>query len=135
MPGKRSQRNKFQDFYCPYCKGRLRRLGSPKHFLFYLAASEIKQNVQMSRQSAMLLANKGEYIDSNCWIEEFLCDKDGKLWMRVTRKSDGKLVMTLATNKDWQQTTHTIQPDRPNPSVSEFTYHMSRQTGTKYYDK
>lgn len=54
--------------------------------------------------------------------------------MKVTRKSGGKLVTALATSKDWQQTTRTIQPDIPNPSVSEFTYRMSRQAGTKYYE-
>ncbi len=135
MPGKRNQRNKVQRFYCPYCERQLRRLGSPKHFLFYLSASEIQENVRMPRRSAVFLANKGEYIDTNSWIEEFFCDEHGKLWMKVTRKSDGKAVMILATSKDWQQTTRTIQPDAPNPSVGEFTYSMSRQNGKKYYDK
>ena len=135
MPGKRSKRNKIQHFYCPYCERRLWRLGSPKHFLFYTGASEIQQNVEMPRKSAILLANQGDYVDSNSWIEEFFCGDHGKLWMRITRKSDGKIVTTQATNKDWQQTTRTIQPDTPNPSVSEFSYRMSRQAGTKYYDK
>ncbi len=133
MPGKRSQHKNVQRFCCPYCECRLWRMANPKHFLFYLEASEIQQNVEMSRKSAMLLATKGTYIDSNSWIEDFFCGAHGKLWMKVTRKSDGKLVTALATSKDWQQTTRTIQPDIPNPSVSEFTYRLSRQAGTKYY--
>jgi len=135
MPGKRSKRNKVQHFYCPYCERRLWRTGSPKHFLFYLGASEIQQNVDVSRQSAILLATKGDYVDSNSWIEDFCCGEHGKLWMKVTRKNDGSLVTALATSKDWQQTTRTIRPDMPNPSVSEFTYRMSRQAGTRYYDR
>jgi len=85
MPGKRSKHKNVQRFYCPYCERRLWRLGSPKHYLFYLGASEIKKNVSMSRQSAELLASKGAYVDSGSWIE-FFCGDHGKLWMKVTRR-------------------------------------------------
>ena len=131
MPGKRSKHKNIQRFYCPYCECRLWRLGSPKHYLFYLGASEIKKNVDMSRQSAELLASKGAYVNSNAWIEEFFCGEHGKLWMKVTRKAGSIIVATLATREDWPQTTGTILPNTPNPSVSEFSYRMSRQTGTK----
>lgn len=131
MPGKRSKRKNVQRFYCPYCERRLWRLGSPKHFLFYLEAAEIHQNVNISRKNAVFLAAKGAYVDSNSWIEEFLCTGDGKLWLKVNRKSCGTLVTALATAKDWKQTTHTILPNTPNPSVSEFSYRMSRQAGVK----
>lgn len=131
MPGKRSKFKNAQRFYCPYCERRLWRLGSPKHFLYYLGASEIQQNVNMPHKSAMFLANKGAYVDNNSWIEDFFCGDHGKLWLKVTRKTCNNLVTTLATSKDWQQTTHTILPDTPNPSVSEFTYRMSRQAGRK----
>lgn len=130
MAGKRSNRN-VQRFNCPYCERRLWRLGSPKHFLYYLQPSEIQQNVNISRKNAVFLANKGIYVDSNSWIEEFLCGDDGKLWLKVNRKSDATLVTTLASSKDWLQTTRTILPDTPNPSVGEFTYRMSRQAGIK----
>ncbi|MBV9386398.1 MAG: hypothetical protein JOZ78_08220 [Chroococcidiopsidaceae cyanobacterium CP_BM_ER_R8_30] len=135
MPGKRSKRNKVQHFYCPYCEHRLWRLGSPKHFLFYLGAAEIKQNVGMSSKSAALLAARGDYLDNNSWIEDFFCRDHGKLWMKITRKDGGKLVSAMATSIDWRQTTRTIMPHSPNPSVSEFTYRMSRQSGVRYYEK
>jgi len=77
-------------------------LGSPKHYLFYLGASEIKKNVSMSRQSAELLASKGAYVDSS-WIEEFFCGDHGKLWMKVTRKTGSIIVATLATSEDYKQ--------------------------------
>jgi hypothetical protein len=85
----------------------------------------------MSRKSAEFLATKGAYIDNSSWIEEFFCGEHGKLWMKVTKKAGSIIVATLATSKDWPQTTRTILPDTPNPSVSEFTYRMSRQTGIK----
>lgn len=132
MPGKRSKRKNVQRFYCPFCEHRLWRLGSPKHFLFYLGASEIQQNVDVSRKNAALLASQGVYTDRNSWLEEFFCGEHGKLWMKVTRKPEGLLVGILATSKDWQQSTGTIRPDAPNPSVSEFTYRMSHQKGAKY---
>ncbi len=134
MPGKRSKYKNVRHFYCPYCERRLWRLGSPKHFLYYTGASEIQKNTNVPRKNALLLSTKGTYVDSNSWIEEFLCGDHGKLWMKVTRKIDGNLGTTLAISKDWEQTTRTIQPDTPNPSVSEFSYRMSRQTGTKYYN-
>lgn len=131
MPGKRSQRKKVQHFCCPYCDRRLWRLGSPKHFVFYSTATEIKQNVNMSHKSAAFLANRGTYVDSNSWIEEFFCGDHGKLWMKLNKNDEGMLVARLATSNDWQQTTRTIHPDMPNPSVSEFSYRMSRQAGKK----
>ena len=133
MPGKRSKYKNVHRFYCPYCNFRLWRQGGPKHKLFYLEASEIQQNVKMPHKSAVILANKGPYVDNHSWIEEFFCGEHGKLWMKITKNHDEKLVATLATSKDWQQSTHTIEPDTPNPSVSEFTYRMSRQSGTKYF--
>lgn len=131
MPGKRSKHKNVQRFCCPYCDRRLWRLGSPKHFMYYLEASEIQKNVHMSHKSAAFLANKGAYVDSNSWIEEFLCGEHGRLWMKITRNTDRTLVSTLATSNDWPQTTRTILPDTPNPSVSEFTYRVSRQAGVK----
>lgn len=131
MPGKRSKYKNAQQFRCVYCDRRLWRLGSPKHFLYYLGASEIQQNVNMPHKSAAFLANKGAYVDRNSWIEEFFCGDHGKLWLKVTKKTCGSIVTTLPSCKDWQQTTHTIRPDAPNPSVSEFTYRMSRQATTK----
>jgi len=132
MPGKRSKHKNAHRFYCPYCERRLWRLGGPKHFLYYIGAAEIQKNVHMPHKSAELLAKKGAYVDQNSWIEDFFCGDHGKLWMKVTRKSCGSLVTTQATSKDWQQTTRTIQPDTPNPSVGEFTYRMSRQANAKF---
>jgi hypothetical protein len=91
----------------------------------------IKQNANISRKSALFLANKGVYVDNNSWLEEFFCEEHGKSWMKVNRKTDGALVARLAKREDWQNTTRTIRPDTPNPSVGEFTYRMSRQTGRK----
>jgi len=137
MPGKRSNRKHVQRFICPYCDRRLWRLGSPKHFLFYLGASEIHENVNISRKNATFLANKGAFVDGKTWIEEFFCGEHGKLWMKINKKDDATLSATMATSKDWQQSTRTILADNRNPSVSEFSYRMSRQSGKKltYSDK
>lgn len=131
MPGKRSNRKETNHFCCPYCDRRLWRLGSPKHFVFYLEAAEIQKNVHISRKSATFLANKGTYVDRNCWIEDFFCGEHGKFWMKVTRDKSDKLVATIASTDDWQHSTKTINPEIPNPSVSEFSYRISRQAGIK----
>lgn len=131
MPSKRSSRN-TQRFYCPYCERRLWRSSNPtKYNLFYVGASEILQNVDMPRQSAIELAKKGVYVDNNVWLEEFFCGEHGSIWMKLGKKPDGKCNTSLATRQDWQKSTHTINPETPNPSVGQFTYRMSRQASTK----
>ena len=126
MPGKRSSRKQIQHFCCPYCNRRLWRSGSTKHFLFYTEVSQIRQYVNVSHKNAALLASQGAYLDRNAWIEEFFCGEHGKIWLKINRNPVSQLTSQLATSKDWQQTTRTINPEMPNPSVSEFTYRMSR---------
>jgi hypothetical protein len=55
------------------------------------------------------------------------------MWLLITRQSDGKLTATIPEEQDWQKTNKTFDPNRPNPSVSEFTYRMSRQCYGKIY--
>lgn len=50
----------------------------------YLNTAQIQQNLDMSRKSAVSLANKSAGVDCNSWLEEFFCEEDGKLWMKVT---------------------------------------------------
>ena len=129
MPHKRRNRNKKSNFYCIHCCQRLWRLGSQKHYLFYEGVSEIKKNLNISRKNASFLAANGiSYIDKKSWIEEFFCKEHGKMWLRVSKKADGKFVTSSVKSDDWNRTTHTINPDTANPSVSEFTYRMSRRT-------
>ena len=127
MPNKRSKRNKTQQFSCPYCDRRLWRQGSQKHYLFYQETSEIKERLHISRKNASFLAaNSKGYVDTHSWIEEFFCEKHGRIWMRLHKNSEGKLAAALAKGQDWKRTTHTFNPETPNPSVSEYSYRMSR---------
>jgi hypothetical protein len=129
MPNKRKNRSQTPKFYCPHCEERLWRLGSPKYHLFYQDVSEIKERLGVTRTKASFLAtNHSPYVDSNTWLEEFFCEEHGTIWMRVSKQSDGVIVATPAKSSDWKCTTHTINPDVPNPSVSEFSYRMSRGT-------
>jgi hypothetical protein len=127
MPAKRSSRSKVPSFYCPFCEGRLWRSGSPKHHLFYMGASEIKQNLQISAKKAGLISTRGSYIDPNKWIEEFFCREHGTMWLLLCKDAKNILTSKLATQSDWQCSTGTFRPDLPNPSVSEFTQRMSRR--------
>ncbi|WP_218081554.1 hypothetical protein [Anthocerotibacter panamensis] len=106
-------------------------MGSPKHFLFYNGANEIAQNTTITRKKATLLATQGTYVDSNCWIEKFFCGNDGDLWILIRQFTDGTTSIALAQREDWKRTTQTTNPDVPNPSVSEFTYYMSRRAHLK----
>ena len=133
MPHKRSKRKKVQCFFCPLCQERLWRLGSLKYHVFYKNAAEIKQNLQISAKKSAFLATKNStYLDRNSWLEEFFCSEHDKIWLRISRQNDGQLSYRLAVREDWQQTDKTIDSSRPNPSVSEFSYRISRKV---YYEK
>lgn len=126
MPGKRSRRGKVQIFQCPQCESRLWRMGSEKHHLFYSESAELAMNTGLSRRNAAILITQGEYVDRRSWIEEFFCGDHGKMWLLIRHGNDGQATAVPATEQDWRFTTGTRNPDRPNPSVSEFTYRMSR---------
>ena len=127
MPNKRSRKYKKPQFYCPYCQTRLWRTGSPKHYIYYQEISEIQKNLNISRTKANFLKNKhNTYLDRTSWIEDFLCEQHGKMWLKISYKVDLSMEISLATEKDWKNTTGTINPNIPNPSVSEFSYSMSR---------
>lgn len=129
MAHKRSSRKPKQQLDCPYCSKQLWRTGQQKHYLYYQGVSEIQQNLGISHKKAMLLnAQNNTYVDKNCWLEKFICEKHGQIWMRLSKDNDAKLLASLPNENDWFRTTGTINPDLPNPSVSEFTYRMSRRT-------
>ena len=137
MPNKRSNR-KTQKFHCVHCQKRLWRPGKEKHYLFYSKASDIKDHLNISRKRANIIAeNNRGYLDTNSWIEEFICEVHGKIWLLITKQADGKLEVNLAKSKDWNRTTNTINPDVSNPSVSEFSRRISRKAAseqlTRYY--
>ncbi|AGY56514.1 hypothetical protein [Gloeobacter kilaueensis] len=129
MSGKRSKRGKVQRFDCPHCDSRLWRLGSEKHRLFYTQLTDMVQSTGMHRKQAAALMSRGDYVDSTAWIEEFFCGEHGKMWMLVRQDGAGCLRASLPSEQDWQRTTGTVHPHLPNPSVSEFTYRMSRGVG------
>lgn len=99
MVKKRSNRKNVQHFYCPYCDRRLWRLGSPKRFMSYPDAAQIQQNLNISRKSVLSLVTKGTCVERNSWLEEFFCEEDSKLWMKVTVNTGSDLV-GITTSKD-----------------------------------
>ncbi len=133
MANKRSKRKKIQHFLCPFCQIRLWRLGSPKYYSFYQNAAEIRRNLKISNKKASFLAAQNSaYLDPNSWIEEFFCNEHGRMWLLISRQSDENILYRLARREDWERTNKTIDTTKPNPSVSEFTYRMSRKV---YYQK
>ena len=132
MPGKRSRRRTRQKFNCPYCQTRLWRMGSPKHHLYYQEVSEVQKQLNIPRKKAgLLMAQHKTYLDRNTWIEDFVCEQHGKMWLKIHRSTDSSIKVSLATERDWRSSTGTIDPNRPNPSVSEFSRSMSRRPRLK----
>lgn len=50
------------------------------------------------------------------------------MWLKVSKDLDETITTQVAEQKHWKQSTNTIDPNKPNPSVSEFTYRMSRKS-------
>lgn len=132
MPGKRSRKNKKHKFLCPNCQTRLWRTGSPKHYIYYQELSQIQKNLNVSRKKASFIkAQHDTYLDRSTWIEDFYCEQHGKMWLKVSCKADHSMTISKVSDDDWKNTTGTINPNFPNPSVSEFSYSMSRRPKIK----
>ena len=132
MPNKRSRKYKKPKFYCPDCQRRLWRTGSPKHYIYYQEISDIQKNLNISRKKASFLKTQNTtYLDRSSWIEDFFCEQHGKMWLKISCKAERPMEVSLASEDDWKNTTGTINPNFPNPSVSEFTYFMSRKPRIK----
>jgi hypothetical protein len=137
MPNKRKSRGKSSKFYCPYCQTRLWRMGHQKYYLVSQNLDDIKKDFNLTRKKASLLAAQQPHpVNLNIWIEDFFCPGHGeKIWLRICKNPDQSLSVTEAGEADWKRTSRTIDPDRPNPSVSDYTYrHSRRNNGKKYYE-
>jgi hypothetical protein len=139
MPGKRKGRNQVQKLGCPYCQQRLWRVGREKYQIFYTGKTEIQKGMGVTgKKASFLAAQKQAHVASNVWLEEFFCEEHGQIWLHLTKTQEGAFLMRLATREDWQRTNRTPNPERPNPSVSEFTYRLSRRAEAgafkRFYD-
>jgi hypothetical protein len=131
MPGKRSNRSKIEQFFCPYCEKRLWRLGGSKHYIFLANVSNPLQSLQNPSNLPRKALEEDACIDRNQWIEEFFCSEHSKLWMLVCRTTHNRLTAVLASKTDWQRSTGTPPINFSNPSVSEFTIRMSRRADVR----
>jgi hypothetical protein len=139
MAERRNRRRKRVLTYCSVCAARLWRINSDRHYLFANSSAEIRQLSGMTRKkAAMFTQQSNTFVDRHRWLEEFFCTDHGPLWLLLEQDADGSINTSVPDPKIWEQTTGTIDPRKPNPSVSEFTFRMSRRAapnlGQRYYD-
>ncbi len=108
MPNKPSQGKKPQHFHCIYCERRLWRVSSPKHYLLFKAVSEIKQHM-IFRENAGFLASEGIYFNDNTWIEEFCCGEHGRMWMLISKRTNGTLIAAPLLREDMVETAKPVR--------------------------
>jgi hypothetical protein len=112
---------------CPECAQRLWRGCGQKHFIFASNVEQTRALTKTTRKKAILLHSQVDtWVDRSHWIEAFFCSDHGQIWIACVRQADGQVVGEIAPAKLWQQTTGTLDPTKPNPSVSEFTHRSSR---------
>jgi hypothetical protein len=128
MSRKRNRAANRLEVHCPNCGVRLWRGCGQKHYIFASNIEQTRELTGATRKKAVLLHTATPtWVDRNRWIEPFFCPDDGQVWIACTRGPDGQISGEVAPPKLWQQTTGTLDPSKPNPSVSEFTYRHSRR--------
>ncbi|MBW4698998.1 MAG: hypothetical protein KME03_14075 [Aphanocapsa lilacina HA4352-LM1] len=132
MARKRNRSLNRVEVDCPSCGERLWRGCGQKHHLFSSSAEQTRELTGITRKKAVLLhTDTTTWVDRSRWIEAFFCPDHGQVWIICTRGDDGQVTGEVAPSRLWLQTTGTIDPSKPNPSVSEFTYRMSRRSSVQ----
>jgi hypothetical protein len=138
MPNKRSRRKQTLKVQCPYCERRLWRMEGEKHYVFYTETTELQEEMNLTHKKASLVTGQPQFssvVDRRAWLEEFFCNDHGKMWMKLKKGEDQVVEAKLASQHDWKRSTKTPHPDRPNPSVSEFSLRMSRRTNGQAFQR
>lgn len=132
MTRKRNRSLNRVEVHCPVCNTRLWRGCGQKYFIFSSNAEQTRELTGVTKKKATLLhVSTVTWVDRNRWIESFFCPEDGQVWIVCTRDAEGQVSGQIAPRELWQQTTGTLDPTKPNPSVSEFTYRSSRRAGAR----
>jgi len=127
MPRKRNRSLNRLEVPCPHCGIRLWRGCGQKHYIFSSSVEQTRELMGTTRKKAVLLHTvTPTWVDRNRWIEPFFCSADGQIWMVCIRQPEGHVICEPAPSELWRQTTGTVDPNKPNPSVGEFTYRGSR---------
>jgi hypothetical protein len=127
MAERRNRRRKRVVADCPTCEERLWRVNSERHYLFASGARQMQELSGLTRKKAVLLnCQTHTFVDRRQWLEEFYCNEHGHMWLLLKQDDEGFVSATIPDGNIWSQTTGTIDPRKPNPSVSEFTFRMSR---------
>ncbi|WP_287129560.1 hypothetical protein [Candidatus Cyanaurora vandensis] len=80
-----------------------------------------------NRKRAMLLTRQGVYVDHSRWIESFFCPTHGTMWLIVNKDKDtGEHEVRVPNDQEWEKTCGLIDPNQPNPSVSQYSWQSSR---------
>jgi len=132
MSERKNRRRKRVSAHCPTCQHLLWRQNSQRYYLFASGINQIQQLTGFSRKKASIFANQNPvFIDRRRWLEEFFCIEHGSIWLLLTQDSDHNVRATIPDDRVWEQTTGTVDPRKPNPSVSEYTFRSSRGTIVK----
>jgi hypothetical protein len=128
MTERRNRRRKRVTANCPECDQRLWRLNSERHYLFASGARQMQELSGLTRKKAILFNSQTPtFVDRRQWLEEFFCRDHGHQWLLLKQDEEGFVSATIPDANVWNQTTGTIDPRKPNPSVSEFTFRASRR--------
>jgi hypothetical protein len=124
---RRNRRPRRRDLFCP-AHPEERVLGTGrKYFLHLLTPEELKQRGMSDRKARLVISAYPVLVLSNEWLEELFCSSCGSSrWCHVIRHDRVRHEVRWAPRDLWQQVAH-VDPERWNPSVSEFSRREARR--------
>jgi hypothetical protein len=121
------KRSKRRSIYCPIHGCHLHSV-SQKHPLYADRAEQLQERGIARKYALLAVATRTTVTLTGEWLEAFWCDEcHSTEWYYVRRLEGNRYEVSLAPPELWQQAIGVIHP-QGNPSVSEFTRKIARQT-------
>jgi len=140
LPGKRRERSKGRELFCPAHPEQRISGNGRKYFLHLVTSEQLRLRGMGDKRARLVIQAYPVLVLSNEWLEELFCPQCGTThWCHVVRHDRVTHTLRWAPRELWQQVAH-VDPMVPNPSVSEFSRRSARRTdavrrdGKRYYD-
>ena len=133
-PSRRNRRPQKWQLLCPaHPEQRLEGNGK-KYFLHLLKPEELKARGMPHKTAQLVIQAYPVLVLSNEWLEELFCPQCGSSrWCHVIQHNRVEHSVRWAPQDLWQQVAH-VDPNCPNPTISEYTRRSARRPSLKRAD-
>ena len=133
-PSRRNRRPQKRQLLCPAHPEQRITGNGKKYFLHLLNPEELKARGMAHKTAQLVIQAYPVLVLSNEWLEELFCPQCGSSrWCHVIQHNRVEHTVRWAPRDLWQQVAH-VDPNYPNPTVSEFTRRSARRPSLKRTD-